>query len=77
MQVMGSTAGKYLMIIGGAILIIGVVIYFFGGSLRWLGRLPGDIRIEKENSRFYFPITTLILLNVLIFLLVRVWQWLK
>jgi len=55
---MDSQTGKYIMIIGGAILVIGAVIYFFGGSLKWIGRLPGDIRIEKEKFRFYFPITT-------------------
>lgn len=74
---MDNHTGKLLMIIGGALLAIGAVIYFFGGSLKWIGHLPGDIRVERENFRFYFPITTLILLNLLIFLLVRVWQWIK
>ncbi len=62
------------MIIGGAVLLIGAVIYFFDGSLKWMGHLPGDIRIEKGNFRLYFPITTLILLNLLIFLLFRLWK---
>lgn len=73
---MDNQTGKYIIIIGAMILIIGVIVYFFGGSLRWLGHLPGDIRIEKENFRFYFPLTTLILLNLLIFIIVRVWKWL-
>jgi len=33
--------------------------------LNWIGRLPGDIRIEKENFRFYFPIVTMILFSLL------------
>jgi hypothetical protein len=74
---MDSVAGKYLILIGAAILIIGVIIYFFGGSLKWVGHLPGDIRIERENFRFYFPITTLILFNLLILLLFRLWKWLN
>ncbi len=74
---MDNHTGKLLMIIGGAILVIGAVIYFFGGSLKWIGHLPGDIRIERENFRFYFPLTTLVLLNLLIFLLIKLWQWLK
>lgn len=74
---MDSVAGKYLILIGAAILIIGVIIYFFGGSLKWVGHLPGDIRIERENFRFYFPITTLILFNLLILLLFRIWKWLN
>jgi len=74
---MDSQTGKYLILIGAAILIIGIVIYFFGGHLKWLGHLPGDIRIERGNFRFYFPITTLILLNVLIYLLFRIWKWIN
>lgn len=40
----------------------------------WLGRLPGDIRIEREHFRFYFPITTMILLSLLLNLILRVIQ---
>jgi hypothetical protein len=74
---MDSQAGKYLIVIGGAILVLGIIIYFFGGSLKWLGHLPGDIRIERENFRFYFPLTTLILINVLIYLIFRIWKWIN
>jgi hypothetical protein len=74
---MDNQTGKYLILIGAAILIIGVIVYFFGGSLKWLGHLPGDIRVEKPNFSFYFPITTLILLNLLIFLLFRIWKWIN
>jgi hypothetical protein len=72
---MDSQTGKYLILIGGAILVLGIIIYFFGGSLKWLGHLPGDIRIERENFRFYFPLTTLILINLVIYLILRVWKW--
>jgi len=72
---MDSQTGKYLILIGGAILVLGIIIYFFGGSLKWLGLLPGDIRIERENFRFYFPLTTLILINLVIYLILRVWKW--
>jgi len=74
---MKSQTGKVLILTGAVILVIGFVIYFFGGSLKWLGRLPGDIHIERENFSFYFPITTLILLNLIIFLLFRIWIWLN
>jgi hypothetical protein len=74
---MDNQLGKYLIIIGAAILIIGVLIYFFGINFKWFGHLPGDIRIEKENFSFYFPITTLILINVMIFLIVRAWRLLN
>ena len=56
---------KILIITGVILIIAGIIIYFSGDKLNWLGRLPGDIRIEKENTRIYFPITTMILLSVL------------
>ena len=63
---MNSQAGKYIIIIGVAIVLIGVIVYFFHDKLHWIGRLPGDIRVEKENFRFYFPITTMIIFSVLL-----------
>jgi uncharacterized protein HemY len=67
------TNGKYIIVAGLIIVLIGTIIYFFGDKLSWIGRLPGDISIEKENFKLYFPITTLlimsILLNVIIWLI--------
>lgn len=68
---MNSGTGKYIMLIGGTLLVIGAIIYFFHDKLHWIGRLPGDIRIEKENFKLYFPFTTMILLSLLITLIVR------
>ena len=39
--------GKYIIVFGGLIIVIGLVVYLFGNKLHWIGRLPGDIRIEK------------------------------
>jgi len=68
---MSSETGKYIIIIGIGVIIIGIIIYFFHDKLHWIGRLPGDIRVEKENFRFYFPITTMILFSLLITLIIR------
>lgn len=56
-----------IFIVVGIVLIIAGIAWQFGliQSLR-LGRLPGDIAIERENMRFYFPITTAILLSVIL-----------
>ena len=62
---MNSDTGKYIVIAGVMIVLLGVIIYFFHDKLNWIGRLPGDIRIEKENFRFYFPIVTMILFSLL------------
>ncbi len=64
--IMSSETGKYLMVAGVILLLAGIVAYFFHDKLNWIGRLPGDIRFERENFRFYFPITTMILLSLLV-----------
>ncbi|GAB2792056.1 DUF2905 domain-containing protein [Rhabdobacter roseus] len=67
---MSPTLGKYLILIGALVILAGLVVYFLGDKLHWLGRLPGDIRVEKENFRFYFPLTTMLLLSLLLNLLI-------
>ena len=57
--------GKTLMILGGIILAVGIILHF-GAKIPWLGRLPGDIHVEKGNFSFYFPIVTSILLSIVL-----------
>lgn len=63
---MNAETGKYIIVTGIFIIIAGLIIYFFYDKLNWIGRLPGDIRIEKENFRFYFPITTMIIASLIV-----------
>jgi Protein of unknown function (DUF2905) len=60
--------GRLLMIAGGVLLVLGVL-FTMGARLPWLGRLPGDIVVERENFRFYFPLATSILLSVILTLI--------
>jgi hypothetical protein len=69
---MDQNTGKYIIGIGAVIIVVGLVVYFFYDRLSWFGKLPGDIRIEKENFRFYFPITTMILLSLLLTLIINI-----
>lgn len=74
---MNQQTGKYIVLIGVVVVVVGLVWYFFGNKLGWIGRLPGDVRIERENFRFYFPITTMILFSVLLTVVVNlVKRWL-
>ncbi|MEO6949546.1 MAG: DUF2905 domain-containing protein [Ginsengibacter sp.] len=61
---MDQQTGKYILIAGLIIIIAGILIYFFHDYFKWIGKLPGDFKIEKENFRFYFPLTTMIILSV-------------
>ncbi|HWI93146.1 MAG TPA: DUF2905 domain-containing protein [Flavisolibacter sp.] len=68
---MDQNTGKYIIGFGIIIIVVGLMIYFFHDKLHWIGRLPGDIRVEKENFRFYFPITTMILISLLLTLIIN------
>jgi uncharacterized protein HemY len=74
---MNSQTGKQIILIGVVIILVGIIIYFFHKKLTWIGKLPGDIRIEKENFRLYFPVTTLLLTSLILTLLLRLIRWLK
>ncbi|MGZ8559867.1 MAG: DUF2905 domain-containing protein [Chitinophagaceae bacterium] len=71
---MNSETGKWVIVIGFFIIAAGVIIYFFHDKLHWIGRLPGDFRIEKENFRFYFPITSMIIFSLLLTLVIQVFK---
>jgi len=68
---MNSDTGKYIIITGVLIVLLGVLIYFFHDKLSWIGRLPGDIRIERENFKFYFPVTTMIIFSLVITIIIQ------
>ena len=60
--------GKFILIIGVITTLVGLVMWS-GFAPKWLGRLPGDVRIEREHSVFYFPIVTCIILSIFLSLL--------
>ena len=62
--------GKTL-IIGGILLVILGGLVLLSGHIPWLGRLPGDIRIKRDGFSFYFPLTTCIIISVILTLLFR------
>jgi uncharacterized membrane protein len=70
-----ESVGKILIGIGIFVIFVGAIVYLAGGKLGWIGRLPGDISIERENFRFYFPLTTLVLLNLGIWILAKIFQF--
>jgi hypothetical protein len=60
--------GKMLIILGVITVLIGIVLWS-GFGAGWLGKLPGDIRIERANSAFYFPIVTCIIISIVLSLI--------
>jgi hypothetical protein len=65
---MGNDLGRALIILG--LLLVGFGLFLsYGGKFNFLGRLPGDIRVEKENFSFFFPLGTCLLISLFFSLL--------
>jgi hypothetical protein len=57
--------GKSLIVLGLVIATIGVIVSF-AGRIPWIGRLPGDIYVKRENFTFYFPLATSIIISLVL-----------
>jgi hypothetical protein len=68
-----ATFGKTLIFLGILLVALGLL-FSLGSKVPWLGRLPGDIYIYRGNFTFYFPLTTCILLSLLITLVLYLFR---
>jgi uncharacterized membrane protein required for colicin V production len=59
--------GKFLVVAGVVIILAGILLWTGLGN--WMGKLPGDIRIERGHSGFYFPVVTCIIISIVLSLL--------
>ena len=66
---------KTIIIIGVLIVVIGVVLYFFPKAFSWFGNLPGDFKSEGENFGFYFPLTSMIVVSIILNVLIRLFRY--
>ncbi len=66
--------GKWIMLAGLALLLVGAVVQFAPGLLGWFGRLPGDIRIESERGTVFIPLTSMILVSLVLSLLLSLFR---
>ena len=71
-----NTTAKTLILVGVLLVVIGLL-WQLAGRFVPLGRLPGDIVIEGERSKFYFPIVTCLILSVALSLVLTVWRMLS
>ena len=65
-----SSLGLAIVAIGGVVILIGLLVWT--GALSWFGRLPGDIRIERPTTRIYIPITSMLLLSIVLSIIAAV-----
>jgi hypothetical protein len=64
-DVLMQELGRFVFVIGLITAFVGLI-FWSGFAPKWLGRLPGDIRIERGNFGFYFPIVTCIIISVIL-----------
>ena len=67
-------AGKVLVYAGAFLLLLGLLLLYFPKLFAWFGHPPGDIRIEREGLRVYIPITSALLLSLLLTLLLNLFR---
>jgi len=57
---------RWLVTAGVILILLGAILHFAPGLLNWFGKLPGDINIRSEHSRVFIPITSMILVSILL-----------
>ena len=62
---------KILIVIGILLILAGLILKFSPSLINWLGNLPGDIKYEKGNTKVFFPITSMLLISVVISIVLR------
>jgi hypothetical protein len=61
--------GKIVLFVGLFFVVAGAILWRFPSAFGWIGKLPGDISVQKENFSFYFPVVTCIVISILLTLL--------
>ena len=56
--------GKILVSLGALLVVVGLILWLVADKLSWVGRLPGDIRIERPGFQFYAPLMTSLLISI-------------
>ena len=62
---------RWLIIVGVVLVVIGLVLQFAPGLINWVGKLPGDIRYETEHTKIFIPITSMIIISLVLTLLIN------
>jgi hypothetical protein len=66
--------GRYIIFLGIALVAIGLILQYAPWLLNWFGRLPGDIRIDNEKTKVFIPITSMILVSLVLTLFLNIFK---
>jgi Protein of unknown function (DUF2905) len=66
--------GRSLILAGCILIVFGAILHFAPWLLNWFGRLPGDIRIETGRSKIFIPITSMVVVSIILTLLINLFK---
>lgn len=65
---------RWLILAGLVLVVVGLILHYAPGLLNWFGKLPGDIRIESERGKFFFPITSMVVVSIFLTVLINLFR---
>lgn len=66
--------GRWLIILGLVLVVIGAIVHFAPWLMNWFGRLPGDIRITSGKSKVFIPLTSMVIVSIVLTLLLNLFK---
>ena len=66
--------GRWFITAGFILVVVGAILHFAPWMLNWFGKLPGDIRIESGRTKVFIPITSMVLLSLLLTLIINIFK---
>ena len=65
---------RWLILTGLVLVVTGLALHYAPGLFNWFGRLPGDIRIETERGKFFFPVTSMVIVSLVLTVLISLFR---
>jgi len=66
--------GRLIILLGIILIAVGLMLQFAPWLINWFGRLPGDIRIDNEKTKVFIPITSMILVSLILSIIMRIFK---
>ena len=66
--------GRWLIILGIVLVVVGAIVHFAPWLMNWFGRLPGDIRMDSGKSKVFIPLTSMVILSIVLTLLLNLFK---
>jgi hypothetical protein len=66
--------GRLIILLGIILIAVGLILQYAPWLINWFGRLPGDIRIDNEKTKIFIPITSMILVSLILSIIMRIFK---